>query len=712
MAQKMPKVVVIGGGSYTWSHMLLRDFFSMKRLDGSTIVLHDINARAARDVLHASRTLQKRAKSHFKVQCEGNLNRTLEGADFVVVTIQVGGLGQFMHEVNICSKYGTFQPVSGTTGPGMVPRTLVNAPVFLDIARRMERLCPRAWVLNFTNPVTTLTRVITRYTKIRAVGICHGIYGCVSMICRLLGVQDRSEIEITYGGVNHGSFVFDVFHKGVPVYDKLRQALRRDMSLRRKAESWIEVDSLGHMSGNLVRTELFDKLGYLTGCSDRHNSEFWPCFLRDGGTRFLVHPTSIERRIDGRPMDEAQMHDITAGRKKIPVELGHEPAAPIVDVMTFGGEFVCPVNVPNEGQIPNLPRDAIVECPGVISPQGIRPVFVGDMPAAVLGMTTTQMCMHDLAVEAAVEGSVGKALQAVCNDPLLRDWRSAKPIVLENVHAARRLLPAFKHVQVKRPGQAFSKSRKGDADFRALLKLEDRCLIDPTADLLKQVQAGTRWVNPGVLSREKTERSRARVRALDGPGKPLTSIAAAVEAIDAGEFHVWALLAAVTRGKEIELVFGASEHEHSTGGPPPFQNLYHRPALAITLDGDRAQVRWGAWFVRCCAFAALDGRDVPLAALTEWLATNARAPEAVRMAGRKAIRLFDVLSHDLNEWPSRIREVVKGDAAKRVLSRIGRADTDMALAEALAWSSTGSALSPRTRHALESLTGQVLFSMP
>jgi alpha-galactosidase len=163
------KIVIIGGGSYAWGPLFIRDIVVTPALAGSTIVLHDINPTALDLVFALGEKVVRFNPSPFTLEKTEHLDKGLQGADFVILTITTGGLEAMRHDVEIPAKYGVFQPVGDTVGPGGLARALRNIPVVVDIARQMEALCPQAWLLNYTNPMTTLCRAVTRETSITRV---------------------------------------------------------------------------------------------------------------------------------------------------------------------------------------------------------------------------------------------------------------------------------------------------------------------------------------------------------------------------------------------------------------------------------------------------------------------------------------------------------------------------------------------------------------
>src|SRR5262252_10614384 len=206
------RICFIGGGSYNWMPKLLGDLALTPDLDGS-IVLRDINPTALDDIQRYGRKAFQRTGSKFEIETTTDLDRALDGAKFVVVTITTGGLETMGIDLDIPEKYGIYQSVGDTVGPGGLSRALRNVPVMVGIAQAMERRCPDAWMLNLTNPLTVLTRVVTMTTRIKAMGLCHELFGVRGGLIRLFG-GSVEDFEMRVAGVNHLIWILNMTIRG------------------------------------------------------------------------------------------------------------------------------------------------------------------------------------------------------------------------------------------------------------------------------------------------------------------------------------------------------------------------------------------------------------------------------------------------------------------------------------------------------------------
>src|SRR5438045_536084 len=206
------RICFIGGGSYNWMPKLLGDLALTPDLEGD-IVLHDLNPVALDDIQRYGRKALASTGSHFSIETATDLEAALDGAEFVVVTITTGGLETMQLDLDIPERYGIYQSVGDTVGPGGLSRALRNVPVMVEIARAMERRCPSAWMLNLTNPLTVLTRVVTLTTGIKAMGLCHELFGVRSALIRMFGgtVED---FEMRVAGVNHLIWLLNMTIRG------------------------------------------------------------------------------------------------------------------------------------------------------------------------------------------------------------------------------------------------------------------------------------------------------------------------------------------------------------------------------------------------------------------------------------------------------------------------------------------------------------------
>jgi alpha-galactosidase/6-phospho-beta-glucosidase family protein len=435
------RICFVGGGSYNWMPKLLGDLALTADLEG-TIVLHDVNPTALEDIQRYGRKLRDRAGARFRIETTPDLERGLDGAQFVVVTITTGGLPTMALDLDIPEKYGVYQSVGDTVGPGGLSRALRNVPVMVGIAQAMERRCPDAWMLNLTNPLTVLTRVVTMTTRIKAMGLCHELFGVRGGLMRILG-GGVADFEMRVAGINHLIWLLDLTLKGQDALQLVRDFASegRSLPLPPSRGEWHEpfVDRWK------LKLQLFELYGALPAAGDRHLAEFFPYFLTDAtrqGADFGVQLTRISHRERQVEAAREAVHAAIAGELP-PLARSPEATADIVSAVANGRSVRTIVNLPNTGQIDNLPRGAVVETLAEITSAGAQPLTVGPLPPGVLSTLEPHVVNQEMIAQAALEGDRRLALQAMVNDPLVHDLEKARAILDGLLAAHEQYLPQF-----------------------------------------------------------------------------------------------------------------------------------------------------------------------------------------------------------------------------------------------------------------------------
>lgn len=452
------KITIIGGGSYGWTYTIVRDLVVTPELEGSTIVLEDIDPDALRITGPLCRKVVKESGRKFTIETTTNEAAALKGADYVILTISTGGFDTMEHDIGVPLRYGIYQSVGDTVGPGGISRALRNIPVVVDIGRHMEKQCPGAWMLNYTNPLSTLSRALTRETGIPTIGLCHELYGAVGWLTKLFGLKDRRDFDVVAAGVNHCIWILRLTIKetGEDALELLRQYLkdpkgfvrkRSRMAKTKKRAKEVLAFAETHGGTNLVKSALFEAYGALPAGGDRHVAEFFPFFLTeeaDAGREWGVHLTTVEeRRTRRRPAALQNCKDLLSGTKPIDLKRSGETVSLIINALEGGEPFLDVMNLPNDGQISNLPLDACVETMAITDSTGARGLTVGDLPLGVLNQVMRHVLNQELTVEAALTGDRDLVLQALLNDPLVHNLEDAEKMTDELLEANRKWLPQF-----------------------------------------------------------------------------------------------------------------------------------------------------------------------------------------------------------------------------------------------------------------------------
>jgi alpha-galactosidase/6-phospho-beta-glucosidase family protein len=435
------KICFIGGGSYNWMPKLLGDLALAPDLEG-TIVLQDINPAALEDIERYGRKALASVGSKFTIETTTDLDRGLDGAEFVVVTITTGALDTMRLDLEIPEKYGIFQSVGDTVGPGGLSRALRNVPVMVGLAQAMERRCPNAWMLNLTNPMTVLTRAVGLSSRIKVVGLCHELFGVRGALIRMFG-GGVDDFEWRVAGVNHLIWLLDMTIRGQDGLQMVRDFVGegRPLPVPPARGGWHEpfVDRWK------LKLELFDLYGALPAAGDRHLAEFFPYFLTEAnhrGADYGVLLTTIPDRQQQVASARAQVLDAIETDLP-PLARSPEATADIVSAVANGRSVRTIVNLPNTGQVDNLPRGAVVETLAEITSVGAHPLTVGALPAGVLGTLQPHVTNQELIVQAALEGDRRLALQAMVNDPLVGNLDTARHLLDDLLVAHADYLPQF-----------------------------------------------------------------------------------------------------------------------------------------------------------------------------------------------------------------------------------------------------------------------------
>lgn len=456
------KVTMMGAGS-GFTPALSNDILSIPGNLGGTIALVDIDA----DRLETMRGLiekliaQRGYEGKWQVLASTDRRSVLPGSDYVTNCIEVSGLACVRFDNDIPKKYGVDQCIGDTLGPGGLFKSLRTIPVFLNVLRDAEELCPNAIVLNYTNPMSMLCLASARVSRMPVVGLCHSVQGTSHLLARRADVP-YSEMVWECAGINHLAWFTKLEHKGEDLYPRLKakaeaeiaQALAEGRPHQEKQGKY-EYEAPPHQR-DLVRKDMMLHFGAFITESSGHLSEYLPYYRKrrdildaycregyDGGSSFYA-----DNWPGWRARADEERAAMVRGDKPVGGERSWEYASWIIEAREKDTPFRIHGNVPNTGGlIENLPHDGVVEVSCMIDQTGVNPTRYGKLPAQMAGVCQLNMAMIELGAQAAIERDIEKAIYALMLDPLTAAVCSPKEIkamTLELFEAEKQFLPDYK----------------------------------------------------------------------------------------------------------------------------------------------------------------------------------------------------------------------------------------------------------------------------
>ncbi|HEY6739855.1 MAG TPA: alpha-glucosidase/alpha-galactosidase [Actinopolymorphaceae bacterium] len=448
----MAKITIIGAGGYVFPLRLIGDLLSFPELRGATLALMDLDAVRLERTASATRELVAHHGFPTRVEATTDRREALDGADYVVITFQVGGVESYRADVEIPRTYGVDQCVGDTIGPGGVFRFLRSVNSYTEIAADMHEVCPNAQLINYANPMAMATWYLT-HLGIEAVGLCHSVQGTSRMLARELGVP-YDEVSYISAGINHQAWFLEFKRGKEDLYPRLR-GLMKERHLGWRDASGLADDHGDHSDATRgasvyeggierVRTMIMDAVGFFQTESSHHASEYQPYFRKNPETVLDYIPRRWDYYQICLAHDEDEQTASLLSRLKEELRPSVEYGATIVHSMETDTKAVVYGNVPNRGIITNLPQGCCVEVPCLVDRNGIQPTVIGDLPPQCAAINRTNINVQELAVTAAITGDRQHVYQAVMMDPLtsaLLRLEQIRAMVDELFQAHAALLP-------------------------------------------------------------------------------------------------------------------------------------------------------------------------------------------------------------------------------------------------------------------------------
>jgi alpha-galactosidase len=398
------KVAMIGAGSVVFSKNLTGDILSYPEFRDATFSYMDVDPDRLEVGASLCRKVGRALGANPTIEATQDRRQALQGADFVINMVQIGGFDSTLVDFEIPRKYGLNFTIADTTGPGGFFRALRTYPMLAGLCRDMEEVCPDAILLNYSNPMCMNMQTIARTSGVRAVGLCHSVQGTLNEIMRDIG-EDPKQVAFICAGINHMAFYLRLEKDGQDLYPRLFAA----------------ADDPNIFKRNKVRYELMKRLGYFVTESSEHNAEYNPYFIPHGQEmidRYSVPIDEYLRRCDGIVDKFEEMKAFSRTDDPIEVHKSHEYGSIIIHSVVTGQPSVVYGNQPNNGSISNLANDVIVEVPTLVDRAGLQPTTVGELPPQLVGYMQPHVIQHELFIRAAMEGRRDHVYQAAMLDPL------------------------------------------------------------------------------------------------------------------------------------------------------------------------------------------------------------------------------------------------------------------------------------------------------
>lgn len=440
------KIAYVGGGSRGWAWGLMSDLSQNDDMNG-TVYLYDIDYEAAEhnEIIGNLFAKCEGAKSKWKYKAIKTIDRALKDADFVVISILPGTFDEMESDVHVPEKYGIYQSVGDTSGPGGIVRAMRTIPMFEVIGNAIKKSCPNAWVINYTNPMTLCVKTLYRvFPEIKAFGCCHEVFGTQGLLCKVveeyLGEKcEKDDIKVNPVAVNHFTWLTSAKYKNIDLFPYYRQFCEKyaDGVPVQSDNNWM---NNSFRSADKVKIDLFRRFGVIAAAGDRHLAEFCP------GKWYLESPERVYEMKFGLTPVSWRKQDLKNRLEKSKRLYTKEEEAKLWKTGEEGvkqmkaliglGELITNVNIPNVGQIPNLPLGAVVETNAIFRSGELTPVFAGNIPESIYPLVSKICAEQEAVSEAIANRDIEAIFNVFASDPLvtcgLSDARKMFDEMVEN----------------------------------------------------------------------------------------------------------------------------------------------------------------------------------------------------------------------------------------------------------------------------------------
>lgn len=450
------KIAYIGGGSRGWAWGLMSDLAGAEDISGD-VYLYDIDypAAQANEVIGNRINDLPDCKSKWNYHAVPTIGEALTGADFVVISILPGTFDEMQSDVHTPEKYGIYQSVGDTAGPGGIIRALRTVPMIEKIALAIREYAPQAWVINYTNPMTVCIRTLyMTFPQIKAFGCCHEVFGTqkvlVNALADICGIENvvRDEIKVNVLSVNHFTWFTEAKYRDIDLMKVYKQYVEKyaDTGTFDQADqNWM---NNVFRCKEKVKFDLFRRYGYIAAAGDRHLAEFCPSdwYLQNpeqvNQWGFGLTPVSWRKEDLQKRLERSQR--LLSGEETFKIESTGEEGVRQIRALLGLCDLVTNVNIPNRGQIPNLPMDSVVETNAVFSADSVRPVFAGLVPDAIYPLIAKAAGQQEAVAQACHNRDLDAAFRVFANDNLVHlDLTEAKALFTEMVDNTKSYLGEY-----------------------------------------------------------------------------------------------------------------------------------------------------------------------------------------------------------------------------------------------------------------------------
>ena len=421
------KIAYIGGGSRGWAWTLMNDLAKAEDMSGK-VHLYDIDYDAARQ----NEIIGNKIGGGWEYVAQKTLGGALTGADFVIISILPATFDEMEYDVHSPEKYGVYQSVGDTTGPGGFFRAMRTVPMIREIARAVKEYCPNAWVINYTNPMAICVKTLYReFPEIKAFGCCHEVFGTQKLLSQALedihGIEGatREEICVNVVGINHFTWFTSARYKNIDLFDTYTKFVDKYYETGFYKGSHSNWANSSFSSAARVRFDLFKRFGYIAAAGDRHLAEFCD------SDEYLTNPETVKKWTFGLTTVQWRKNDLEerlaksrrliSGEEQFKLHNSGEEGVNQMRALLGLGKLVTNVNLPNKGQIENLPIGSVVETNAVFAADSLIPVMAGALPESIYAKVEKVSRENDQAVEAAFSCDLKICFEAFCDSHLLKE---------------------------------------------------------------------------------------------------------------------------------------------------------------------------------------------------------------------------------------------------------------------------------------------------